>query len=122
MEEVKRYIELLEYDFYDRIIEFYYHYFESIWKDLFNYFFYCKKNKIENDLSFLHSGFIKHKHWLKHIKLSLFKKIGILLFFWKQWLLLKIYYYFVYIFYTCGIKKLKDKFQVLRSFDKDKLI
>lgn len=110
MEEVKKYIELLGYDFDYRLIEFYNHYFETIWKDLFNYFFYCKNTIIEDDLSFLHSGFIKHKHWLKQIKLSLFKKIGILLFFWKQWHLLYVYYYLVYILYTCGIKKLKDRF------------
>ena len=99
----------LNYNTFDNLIKIYFHYFEMLWIVLFNYFFYCKKNKIEDDLSFLHSGFIKHKRWLKHIKLSLLKKIGILLFFWKQWLLLKIYYYFVYIFYSCGIKKLREK-------------
>ena len=110
LESVYNYFVKLNYNSYDNLIKIYSHYFEMLWISLFDYFFYCKKSSSETDLCFLHTIFTKYKHWLRQIDLPFLKKIGILLFFWKLWHLLFIYFYLIYIFYTHGFKKIKDKF------------
>lgn len=87
-------------------------YFNTVWEKLFLYYTkiaFKNQNYIE-DFNYLYSNSFKIKHWLRHISLPILKKIGILLFFWKHWPVLHVYYYLVYIFYTCGIKRLKDIF------------
>ena len=106
---VNKYLVELKYDTKEIKQKLFSHYFQMLWMDLFNYFFNCEKYKIEEDLNYLNTNFLKHKRWIKHIKISFLKKIGILLFLWKQWNMLRFYYYSVYYLYFLGIKKLLPK-------------
>ena len=109
------YLVKLGFDSYLRKKSFFSFCFSILWNELFCYFNYYQNKKYNKDLKLLLNSTLKNKHWLRHINLSLFKKFGILLFITKQWHTLYIYYYLVYIFYTCGIKKLKEKF--LKNFN-----
>ena len=104
------YLTKLNYNTYDFKRNFFSFCFDILFKELSKYFIFCKNKDYRKDLMLLHSIIIKNKYCLPHINLSFFKKFGILLFIYKHWTLLHIYYFFIYIFYTCGIKKLKDRF------------
>lgn len=102
------YLIKLQFDSKENIKLFYSFVFLTLWENLCRYFTLCKNKNYDEDLSLLYSHTIKYRNWLRHIDLPLYKKITVLLFFWKCWNLLNIKFYLIYVFYVFG-RAIKDK-------------